>query len=156
MFTTHTALALYVASRCSPATILTLEPNEVFVFGSNEAGIHGKGAALFAKNHFGYIQGHKAGLLGSAYGIPTKDANMKPLPIHWSKGEPRINSIQGYVGQFLRSAHTHPSRKFLVTEVGCGLAKYSPEEIAPLFRDAFWLKNVHLPRSFWEVLVANL
>lgn len=97
----------------------------VFVFGSNLAGLHGAGAALFAKKHHGAISGQGVGRQGDSYGIPTKDANLKTLP---------LTSIKKYVEDFIEYAKTHPKDDFIVTRVGCGLAGYDDEDIKPMFR----------------------
>lgn len=113
----------------------------VFVFGSNLAGRHGKGAALFARQYRGAIYGVGVGRQGDSYGIPTKDAKLKTLPL-WA--------IQGEVGVFLRYAEANPHERFELTPIGCGLAGYKPEEIAPFFLGA--PPNVELPAEFVQVL----
>ena len=112
----------------------------IFVFGSNERGAHGKGAALFAKRYRGAVYGQAEGLQGHSYAIPTKDAGLRPLP---------LPAIEIYVERFLSFAAAHPSLKFTVTAIGCGLAGYTPSDIAPMFQDA--PANCHLPASFLEV-----
>jgi hypothetical protein len=97
----------------------------IFVFGSNLAGRHGKGAALYAKQHYGAVYGNGVGPQGSAYAIPTKRANLKVLP---------LEEIQKYVEGFITYAQAHPTLKFQVTRVGCGLAGFKNEDIAPLFK----------------------
>lgn len=99
----------------------------IFVFGSNLAGRHGKGAALFAKQNHGAIYGQGIGLQGDSYAIPTKDEHLKTLPL------PRIKE---YVDEFLDFARTHPELEFGVTRIGCGLAGYKDHEIAPMFAGA--------------------
>lgn len=105
--------------------------NTVFVFGSNLAGRHGKGAALEARNNWGAIYGLGVGIQNWAYAIPTKDCNLKPLP---------LDIIRLYVGQFIIFADDYdfmfPYIQFKVANIGCGLAGYKPEQIAPMFRDA--------------------
>jgi hypothetical protein len=113
----------------------------VFVFGSNLAGRHGKGAALAAYKHHGAIRGQGVGRQGNSYAIPTKDKALKVLP---------LATIQAYVEAFLAHAATHVQDRFEVTEIGCGLARYTPEQIAPMFRWSTY--NVHLPASFNRVL----
>ncbi len=102
-------------------------PSFIFVFGSNRAGRHGAGAALCARNVHGAIYGQGEGLQGSSYGIPTKDENIRTLP---------INEIAGHVRTFLIFATDHPELEFQVTRIGCGLAGYTDNEIAPLFAGA--------------------
>ena len=113
----------------------------IFVFGSNLAGRHGKGAALFAVEHFGAVYGQATGLQGSSYAIPTKNTKLEPLP---------LNLIEPWVLQFLRFARANPQLRFQVTAIGCGLAGYKPDQIAPMFLDA--PENCELPPEFTGVL----
>ncbi len=53
----------------------------IFVFGSNLAGRHGKGAALAALRNHGAIYGQPVGLQGQSYAIPTKDQQLRPLSL---------------------------------------------------------------------------
>lgn len=101
---------------------------EIFVFGSNLYGRHGKGAALDAK-----------GRTGDAYAIPTMDMVLKPLPLFM---------IELYVKEFLYYAKRHTGLIFKVTRVGCGLAGYTDAEIAPMFKGA--PKNCRLPEGWRE------
>ncbi len=110
----------------------------IFVFGSNLAGRHGAGAALFALRHRGAIRGHGVGMQGDSYAIPTKDSKLATLPLH---------EIAPYVEEFIEYAATHPALAFEVTRVGCGLAGYTDENIAPLFKGA--PDNCSLP-SGWR------
>lgn len=110
----------------------------IFVFGSNLAGIHGAGAALYARKHHGAIYGQGIGLQGQSYAIPTKDARSITLP---------IREITKYVNQFIDFAGRSPSMAFMVTRIGCGLAGYTDIQIAPLFKDA--TENCVLPNE-WE------
>lgn len=96
----------------------------IFVFGSNEAGRHGKGAALAARQQHGAIYGQGEGLQGQSYAIPTKDAHLRTLP---------LPVILIYVRRFLEFARQHPQLQFQVTAIGCGLAGYTPTVIAPMF-----------------------
>ncbi len=124
--------------RITSPRITELQPGEIFVFGSNLEGHHGGGAALLAWKKWGAIWGQGTGLQGQTYGIPT---------MH---GGP--DRIKPYVDEFISFARQHPELTFLVTEVGCGIAGFRPAEIAPLFRDAIDVENIHLPQRFWEVL----
>ena len=99
----------------------------IFVFGSNLAGRHGKGAALFAMRHHGARYGVGHGRTGNAYAIPTKDANLRSMP---------IGLIALYVNHFLEYAKANPQLTFQVTRIGCGLAGYHESDIAPLFAGA--------------------
>lgn len=115
----------------------------VFVFGSNLAGRHGKGAALWARQHRGAIYGQGAGPQGCAYAIPTKDRQLRVLP---------LAAIRGDVDMFLSYARRRPDLRFEVTPIGCGLAGYRPDQIAPMFADA--PANVMLPDAFRAVLAS--
>lgn len=118
-----------------------MSDRSIFVFGSNLAGRHGKGAALYARQHHGAVYGRGEGLQGRSYAIPTKDAQLQtiPLPI-----------LRGYVNTFLAFAREYPELTFQLTPIGCGLAGYKPADIAPMFRDA--PGNVRLPDEFKAVL----
>lgn len=109
----------------------------IFVFGSNLAGRHGKGAALHAYQHHGAIYGLGVGMQGKCYAIPTKDAKLKPLP---------LSEIRKYVSTFIGFAVRHPFFTFNVTRIGCGLAGYSDSAIAPLFKGA--PLNCNLPQGW--------
>ena len=125
--------------RITPERITQLQPNEIFVFGSNLAGMHAGGAARLAVDRFGAIMGQGVGLQGQSYAIPTMQGG--------------VHTIQPYVDEFLRFADCHPEMTFLVTRIGCGIAGFTPAEIAPLFAAATSLPNVHLPLDFWKELV---
>ena len=130
--------------RVTPDNITKLEKHEIFVFGSNESGIHGAGAALTAKEKFGAEQGKGWGPTGQCFGLPTKGWNgMGVLP---------IIAIECYVGRFSEYVMMNPDKQFLVTQIGCGLAGYTPKEIAPLFAGFGDIKNVSLPQSFWDII----
>ena len=126
------------SKRITPDYISQLQPNEIFVFGSNLAGMHGGGAARTARLYFGAKMGVGVGPQGQSYAIPTM------------QGGPE--TIQPYVDDFLAYAKEHPDQTFLVTPIGCGIAGFTPDEIAPLFRDAINIDNIHLPKSFWDEL----
>ena len=99
-------------------------PALIFVFGSNEAGIHGAGAARYAYEKKGARYGKSYGHYGDSFAIPTKDECIVTLP---------LMRIHQYVLGFLAYAHGHHKIKFEVTAIGCGLAGYKHSEIAPLF-----------------------
>ena len=99
----------------------------IFVFGSNLAGRHGKGAALYARKHYGAIYGQGSGLQGKSYAIPTKGYKLEVLP---------LDVIKSHVEEFITFAKNNKNMTFLVTRIGCGLAGYTNEQIAPMFRDA--------------------
>lgn len=125
--------------RVSPQWINKLEANEIFVFGSNLEGMHGGGAAAVARK-WGAIWGQGVGLQGQTYAIPTMQGG--------------VDTIKPYVDEFLAFAKSHPKLKFLVTEIGCGIAGFTVQEIAPLFKAALEenIENVYLPQRFYDVL----
>ena len=124
--------------RITPSWIDSLKENEIFVFGSNLAGMHGGGAARIARLHFGAVMGQGVGLQGQSYAIPTMQGG--------------VETIRPYVDEFIIFAHQHPDLHFLVTPIGCGIAGFEAEDIAPLFEKAKEMKNISLPESFWEVI----
>lgn len=99
----------------------------IFVFGSNLAGRHGKGAAVTARLYHGAQYGQGVGRQGNSYAIPTKDVYLKSLP---------LDKIEFYVRLFLCYANDHPELSFFVTRIGCGLAGYKDKDIAPMFKNA--------------------
>ncbi len=117
--------------------IEALAPDEVFVFGSNGSGAHGGGAARFAYDRFGAVWGQSEGLQGQSYGIDTMSG---------------LRVFEEQAGRFLAFARQHPELRFLVTEVGCGIAGYTPEQVAGFFRGA--PDNAVLPGAFLRVLGA--
>lgn len=118
----------------------------IFTFGSNLRGAHGKGSALEAKNKWGAKTGVGIGIQGSSYAIPTKDENLKVLP---------IEEIKKYVDEFTKFAEANPDMKFSVVKIGTGLAGYSNEEMAPLFTEARKLQNVNLDPEWNEIIFVN-
>lgn len=112
---------------------------KIFVFGSNLAGRHGKGAALFARRYRQAVYGNGIGRQGNSYAIPTKDYYLRPLP---------LREIRKYVWEFLLYAKRHPELKFEVTRIGCGYAGYTDDEISPMFRNA--PPNCFLPDEWDE------
>ena len=122
----------------TPEMIRELAANEIFVFGSNLAGYHGGGAARIARENFGAIWGQGVGMQGQCYAIPTMQGG--------------VETIKPYVDEFIDFARTHAEYTFLVTRIACGIAGFSPREIAPLFADAIDVENVILPEDFVEVI----
>ena len=118
-----------------------METKEIFVFGSNYGGRHGKGAALCAKRIHGAKNGIGEGIQGRAYGIPTKDAKLKTLP---------LSRIQKHVTTFLNYAHDHDEMIFNVTPIGTGLAGYTHQQIAPMFKG--YADNVKIIKKWKEIL----
>ena len=117
--------------------ITELKPWQVFVYGSNEAGINGAGAARQAQQKFGARHGVRFGHSGQSFAIPTKDMRIQTLP---------LDDINRYVEAFLWYCAMFPDTEFLVTAIGCGLAGYTPKDIAPMFLDSS--PNVKLPPEF--------
>ncbi len=124
----------------SSGKIDVLEKNEIFVFGSNLAGQHKGGAAKAAHLKFGAEWGVGVGLTGQAYAIPTMQGG--------------VETIKPYVDEFIEFAKVHTELKFLVTRIGCGIAGFKDEEIAPLFKKAISVCNIFLPKEFYDILVA--
>ncbi|MDR2466272.1 MAG: hypothetical protein LBD35_02665 [Prevotellaceae bacterium] len=125
--------------RTSPQWIGSLENNEVFVFGSNLDGFHGGGAANVALK-WGAVWGQGTGLQGKTYAIPTMFES--------------ADEIRPYADEFIEFAKAHPELNFLVTEIGCGIAGFTAEEIAPLFARAVEedVENIFLPERFHSVI----
>jgi hypothetical protein len=128
--------------RISPKWINSLQKGEIFVFGSNSGGYHGGGAAALAMK-WGAIWGQSVGLQGQTYAIPTMFNT--------------ATKIEPYVDEFLAFAKAHLELKFLVTEIGCGIAGFTPSDIAPLFKSAIDenIENVYLSESFYTVLTTE-
>ena len=122
----------------TPYHIDSLKEDEVFVFGSNLAGMHGGGAAYAAFKLFGAVMGCGVGLRGQSYAIPTMQGG--------------VETIKPYVDDFIAFAKEHPELFFYVTRIGCGIAGFRDKEIAPLFAEALGLENVCLPESFVKIL----
>jgi hypothetical protein len=127
----------------TPENITHLEPNQIFVYGANEKGVHGAGAARLALR-WGAKMGQYE-LVGQTYGIPTKDKKIQTLP---------LDKIQVHVDTFLATAFSHTEYEFLVSKIGCGLAGYRPEDIAPLFKiiKTGVFENVILPEEFYKYI----
>ncbi|MBO5297312.1 MAG: hypothetical protein J6B03_06935 [Candidatus Homeothermus sp.] len=123
----------------TPENITSLEQDEIFVFGSNLAGIHAGGAARVAYERFGAIMGQGVGIQGQSYAIPTMHGG--------------VEEIKPYVDEFIALAREWDQNTFYVTRIGCGIAGFTDEEIAPLFADAIELYNVRLPESFYNIIV---
>ncbi len=123
--------------RIASDRIANLADGEVFVFGSNIQGFHGGGAAWYAHKNFGAEWGVGEGLTGRTYALPTMEGEA---------------SLQRAVQNFTDCARQHKELTFLVTAVGCGIAGYTPDEVAPLFKEAAALENVYLPQVFVDVI----
>lgn len=120
--------------RTTPEFITELQPGEIFVFGSNLRGMHGGGAARVAFQKFGAIWGEGVGLHGQSYAIPTMQGG--------------VETIRPYVDEFIRFAQEHPELTFLVTRIGCGIAGFTDDDIAPLFEEAQDIENIVLPEEW--------
>jgi hypothetical protein len=120
--------------RTTPDRITSLQPNEIFVFGSNLRGMHGGGAAYVAYRNFGAVMGQGVGLQGQSYAIPTMQGG--------------VETIRPYVDEFIEFAKQHQDLTFLVTRIGCGIAGFTDEEISPLFVKAHEVGNIILPAGW--------
>lgn len=118
----------------TPERITDLKADEIFVFGSNLAGMHGGGAAYVAFQKFGAVMGCGVGLRGQSYAIPTMQGG--------------VETIKPYVDEFISFAKSRPDLFFYVTRIGCGIAGFRDKDIAPLFKDAAGVENICLPKSF--------
>ncbi len=112
-------------------------PARIFVFGSNLAGIHGAGAARAALENYGAEWGKGQGEQGHSYAIPTKDKELVSLP---------LDTVWAFVKMFISYANTRPDLQFFVTRIGCGLAGFTDDQIAPFFREA--PQNCELPEGW--------
>lgn len=115
----------------------SLKSEDIFVFGSNKFGQHHGGAARYAYEHFGAEWGVGEGITGQCYALPTME------------GEKELAEA---VQRFTRWAEEDQEHNFQVTAVGCGIAGYTVEDVAPLFYEAAALPNVYLPQCFWDII----
>lgn len=122
----------------TPEFITELKPNEIFVFGSNLQGMHAGGAARIACEKFGAVWGQGVGIQGQSYAIPTMQGG--------------VETIAPYVEEFMDYAFRHRELTFLVTRIGCGIAGFTAQQIAPLFLKVIDLENVILPKDFVEIM----
>ena len=122
----------------TPSQVNVLADGEIFVFGSNFQGAHMGGAARVAKEKYGAVWGIGEGLQGKSYAIPTMEG---------------LENLAPAVQRFTSFARQHKELKFFITAIGCGIAGYQPEDIAPMFLDAAYLPNVYLPLSFWKIIM---
>ncbi len=127
--------------RYTPDNISSLGEDEIYVFGSNLAGNHAGGAARVALERFGAVMGQGVGIQGRSYAIPTMQGG--------------VESIRPYVDDFFELPEEWDQTTFLVTRIGCGIAGFTDEEIAPLFDRALDMYNVVLPESFVRILQAR-
>ena len=136
----ETALLKTNEQNVTPEWIDTLQENEIFVFGCRNSGRHFDGASNFALENFGAIMGQREGRQGQSYAIPTIG------------GVIGLKEIRQSVKTFTQYATEHPELHFLVTPIGCGIAGFETEDIAPMFEGAKDMENVSLPESFWDEL----
>jgi O-acetyl-ADP-ribose deacetylase (regulator of RNase III) len=122
----------------TPDFITQLKENEIFVFGSNLHGMHGGGAARVAHQKFGAEWGVGVGPTGRCYAIPTMHGG--------------IDTIKPYVDDFITYAKEHTNQHFYVTRIGCGIAGFTDEQMAPLFKDLQELDNVSIPKQWADIL----
>jgi hypothetical protein len=122
--------------RTAPDRITSLEPNEIFVFGSNDQGFHAGGAAHTAVEQFGAIWGQTRGLQGQSYAIITVGEGVS------------VESIRAEVQDFFAFARANPELTFLMTRIGSGIAGFPEEQMRALF-GSDTPDNVLLPAS-WE------
>lgn len=127
-----------IRSDFTPNIIDSLNPDEIFVFGSNLKGLHGGGAARVARLKFGAVWGQGVGLQGQSYAIPTMQGG--------------VDTIKPYVDQFINYAKEHDELFFYVTRIGCGIAGFRDIDIAPLFGEAINVSNICLPETFVRAL----
>lgn len=122
----------------TPDRVTRLGQDQIFVFGSNLAGMHGGGAARQAMERFGAVWGQGVGLQGQSYAIPTMQGG--------------VETIKPYTDEFIAFARRHKDKTFLVTRIGCGIAGFTPRAIAPLFAAAVAEENILLPEDFVAVI----
>ena len=130
-----------MSRKYTPDHITHLEPDEIFVFGSNLQGMHAGGAARIAYNKFGARWGQGGGIQGQSYAIPTMQGG--------------VETIKPYVDEFIKLAREWDQNTFYVTRIGCGIAGFTDRQIAPLFDEAYDLYNVRLPESFAKIIERN-
>lgn len=112
---------------------------EIFVFGSNLRGAHGAGAAKAAAEFYGAEYGVGVGRTGRSYAIPTKDRNIRRMD---------LLEINEYVCDFVDYVLANPNEQFFITRIGCGLAGYRDEDIAPMFHQIAENVNCSFPEEW--------
>ncbi len=130
-----------IEQKITPDNITSLQPNEIFVFGSNLDGFYHGGAARVAFEKFGAVWGEGHGLHGQSYAIPTMHGG--------------VEDIEPYVDEFCKCVWNHPNKQFLVTRIGCGIAGFKDEQIAPLFADLIETANVALTKEWVKIINAK-
>ncbi len=130
-----------MTDRIASDNIVELSKDEIFVFGSNLAGLHLGGAARVACVKFGAEWGVGNGRTGRTYAIPTMHGG--------------IDEIKPYVDEFIEYARNHPDNRFLLTRIGCGIAGFKDIQMAPLFKEAWKLSNVCFPKDWISIITAD-
>lgn len=133
-------------NKITPEFVKEVSKDEIFVFESNKSGIHGAGAAKYAREQFGAGYGIGIGMTGQCYAIPTKGKKLQVLG---------LDEIKSHVDRFIMGAKHMTDKTFYVTKIGCGLAGYTVDDIAPLFENVLHLPNVKLPIEFLTILLYN-
>lgn len=144
LFRSHSSFTKPPKNRVAEQIVTTLKEDEIFVFGSNLMGAHGGGAAFFAQKHFGAKTGVAVGHTGDCYALPTLSKTYEKLELEY---------IQSQVNDLIKHAFIRPRKTYVVTEIGCGIAGFSPEDIAPMFKNAIGVENIKLPERFWTILL---
>lgn len=129
----------YSFGNASAENIKELDKDEIYVFGSNLKGIHDSDTALLAKTNFRAKQDEGEGITGQCYALPTKSDQTHVL---------FLKDLKKHIDRFISYAGRCPTTQFLVTKIGCGLAGYGVKDIAPLFNNCIYFKNIHLPKEF--------
>lgn len=131
--------------RVTPEKLTDIGREDNILIGTNEAGIHGAGIARYAYDHWGASLGQGFGPMGNCFGLPTKDWEIQSLP---------LDVINNYVERYIDWTQLLRNYKWknYVTQVGCGLAGFTPEEIAPMFAKCIKYNNIWLPQSFIDVI----
>lgn len=137
--------------RFTPSEIKELADNEVFVFGSNVQGEHLGGAAKCAVENFGAVMGEGFGSQGKCFAIPTCN-RVGEGSLRHTEPIKDIEEIKSYVNVFVETAKYYNGNIYYVTKIGCGIAGFKVEDIAPLFKECLPLNNVFMPQEFFEVL----
>jgi hypothetical protein len=105
----------------------------IFVFGSNLSGFHGAGAAKYAHQYYGAEMGVGEGFTGKCYALPTKDKNIRTLP---------IQDVRYHIAKFFTEASVKQTLTFKFTPVGCGLAGFTVHEMSSIVRSLGAPSNV--------------
>ncbi len=134
--------------RITPEEIKGIKTSECVLIGTNEAGIHGAGIAEYAYKHWGAVLGQGFGPMSNCFGLPTKDWEVHTLP---------LDRIAFYVSRYIDWVKIIRNGRWThyVTKIGCGLAGYTPKDIAMMFSPLRYTRNVYLPKEFIEIIDIN-